>query len=113
MSYLAIFKRIVPFLLTFAAGLFIASFFVSIAAPNLNFQRGGGSYKMRDYKRMKIENEELRRENSRMKRELDALKWNTDGTDFEYSVPAPPDFDIDAPPPPPPPRAPRVPRAER
>ena len=33
------FKRIVPFFLTFAVGLFIASFFVTIAAPNFQFRR--------------------------------------------------------------------------
>lgn len=30
-------KRVLPFFLTFAVGLFIASFFVTVAAPNLRF----------------------------------------------------------------------------
>ncbi len=73
MSLLAIFKRVVPFLITFAAGLFIASFFVTIAAPNFNgFRRGPGKY--REAKRVKWEVEELRREKCRLKDEVERLK---------------------------------------
>ena len=37
----AVFKRVVPFLLSFVAGLFIASFFVSLAVPDFSgFRRG-------------------------------------------------------------------------
>lgn len=73
MFYTGLFKRVIPFLLTFAAGLFIASFFVSIAAPNFGgFRRG--SHKMREYKRIKIENEQLRNENLRLKRELEEMR---------------------------------------
>lgn len=32
-------KRLLPFFATFALGLLVASFFVSIAAPNLTFRR--------------------------------------------------------------------------
>ena len=41
MRTLDIVKRFAPFLLTLALGLLIASFFVSVAAPNFsNFKRG-------------------------------------------------------------------------
>ena len=103
MSYLAIFKRVIPFFLTFAAGLLIASIFVPITAPNFNgFQRRS---KMREYRQLKLEVEQLRSEKCRMKRELQELRqaqaeqmpnWDT--------VPA---FDLPVPPPPPAPVAPR------
>lgn len=111
MSYLAIFKRIIPFFLTFAAGLLIASIFVPIAAPT--FSRGErGRSKWRDYKQMKVENEDLRRENSRMMKELEQLRresqdWDT--TNLKFVVP---EINVDAPPPPPPPKRHR-PHSER
>jgi len=103
MSYLAIFKRIVPFFLTFAAGLLIASIFIPITAPT--FSRGErGRSKWREYKQMKAENEDLYRENCRMKKELEQLRreaqdWDT--TDLKFVVP---EINVDAPPPPPPPK---------
>jgi hypothetical protein len=69
----AVFKRVVPFLLSFVAGLFIASFFVSLAVPDFSgFRRGPG--KMREYRRVKMENEDLRRDNCRLKKELEAAR---------------------------------------
>jgi hypothetical protein len=90
-------KRALPFLLTFSVGLLVASFFVAVAAPNLNFKKR--NHRCREYKentRLRMENESLRRDNESLKRQLadDELK----------SLPA---FDMDVPPPPPPP-APRM-----
>lgn len=103
MSYLAIFKRIIPFFLTFAAGLFIASFFVTIAAPSFQrFERGG---KWRYYKSLKRENENLRRDNCRMKRELEQLRKDAENTEFKNLKLVIPEVDVEAPAPPPPPRA--------
>ena len=46
MYYKGLLKRIVPFFLTFAAGLFIASFFVTIARPSFNgFRRGSNKHR--------------------------------------------------------------------
>ena len=73
MFYKGFLKRIIPFFLTFAAGLFIASFFVSIAAPNFNWRRGR-SHRMHECWRVNTENEELRRDSYRMKRELEELR---------------------------------------
>lgn len=62
-------KRVVPFALALGLGLFIASFFVSVT-PNLSFPRVGG-HKHREIQRLKLENRELRRENSRLRMELE------------------------------------------
>ena len=95
-------KRFVPFFLTFAAGLFIASFFVSVAAPFSGFSRGERRF---GYIRM------LREENQRLQDRVNELEeqqtaspcvtvdtW--DGTTYEV-------------PPPPPPRHPAPPRMVR
>ncbi len=73
MSFLAVIKRVFPFLLTFAAGLFIASFFVSIAAPNFNGFRRGPS-KFRKVQQVRVEVEELRREKCRLQKEVEGLR---------------------------------------
>ena len=90
-------KRVVPFFLTFAVGLFIASFFVSIAAPNFQFNRGRRNHRQYD-RRIESENQQLREENSRLKREL-AEKDDVTVSGFYLDVP---------PPPPMPPTPPRV-----
>lgn len=96
MSYLAIFKRVIPFFLTFTAGLLIASIFIPITTPNFRgFERG----KRFHYKQLKSENDRLYKENCRMKRELEALreidKQNWDSTTLKYSVP---EIEVEAPP---------------
>ena len=98
-------KRFFPFFVTFAAGLLVASFFVTISAPKFNFgKRGEGRYKNRYYKN---ENERLRRENDRLRRELaekDAI--NSSDEIMLLDVPPPP-----MPPmPPAPPKPPVAPR---
>ena len=79
-------KRIFPFFLTFSVGLLVASFFVSIAAPNFQFRREG---KYRKYYRMKVENERLRRENQRLERRLAEMK-DAEVEFMELTVPPPP-----------------------
>jgi hypothetical protein len=93
-------KRIVPFFLTFAAGLFVASFFVSVAAPNFSFRSDRGYYRFGEIQRLRIENRELRENNFRQRRQT----MNADASDVFGAVPP---VDVDVPPPPPPPRAPR------
>lgn len=83
-------KRVVPFFLTFAAGLFIASFFVTVAAPN--FQFGNRSWKRnhRQYDRQReAEIQQLREENNRLRNQIS----NQESVDFQelrYAVPPPP-----------------------
>jgi hypothetical protein len=103
MSYLAIFKRIIPFFLTFAAGLFIASFFVTIATPNFGSVERGK--KWRYYNEMRRENENLRRENCRLKREMEQLRRDAENVDFKNLKLVLPEVEVDVPAPPAPPRA--------
>lgn len=99
-------KRVVPFFLTFALGLLVASFFVAVAAPSFNkFRRNGGGHRCKQYKenyRLRMENESLRQNNELLKRQL---------TDAEVkTIYIKPDFDSDfnVPPPPPLPVAPGI-----
>ena len=87
-------KRFIPFFLTFAIGLLVASFFVSVAAPRLNFNREGNH---RRHHRLKCENEKLRLENQRLERQLAERKASE--TEF---------MGLDVPPPPMPPMPPPV-----
>lgn len=80
-------KRFFPFLLTFAAGLLIASFFVTVAAPNFQFNRGGKFKKLRY---LKNENERLKQENERLKRELAEREAMNSDYEFSLDVPMPP-----------------------
>lgn len=88
-------KRFAPFLLTFAVGLVVASFFVTVAAPSFQFKNRSGKYKKFRY--LKNENERLRRENDRLQREL----AEREAINSEY------EFSLDVPPPPPLPPMPR------
>jgi hypothetical protein len=102
-----IFKRVFPFLLTFAAGLFVASFFVTVATPNFSIRSNRGSYRFGELQRLRIENRELRETNCRQRRELEELRRKAatwDQGELPFTVPP---VDLDAPPPPPPPRTPR------
>ncbi len=63
-------KRVLPFFLTFAVGLFIASFFMTIAAPTFQFQNRGWRRNHRQYDRQReLEIQRLREENMRLKSE--------------------------------------------
>lgn len=97
-----------PFLATFAVGIFIASFFVNISAPSFRGQRGKRFHEM---KRLKMENEGLRNENLRLKNELESRRWagahmmrsdHDEWTSPNVELPVP------LPPPPPMPVAPRT-----
>lgn len=106
MLYKGIFKRVVPFFLTFAAGLFVASFFVAIAVPNFNNWRSSRvSHKYRELQRLRIENRELRDTNCRQRKELEELRRKAASIELrslENAVPPVVEFDS-----PPPPSAPR------
>ncbi len=111
------FKRVVPFFLTFAVGLFIASFFVSVAAPSFRFNNGLRRH--REYHRaMEFENQRLREENARLKAQSQTKVDKFSGTfemdesgQFKQVGNAEVSFDADSlnnlvPPPPLPPPAP-------
>lgn len=90
-------KRFAPFLLTFAVGLVVASFFVTVAAPSFQFNRSG---KYKKFRYLKNENERLRRENDRLQREL--AEREAINTEYEFRLDVPPM-------PPMPPKAPLAP----
>ena len=94
-------KRGLPFLATFALGIFIASFFVSIG-PRTGFRE----HRMRHFEemqRLRMENDELRQENLRLRNRLDLTSSDAD---IENVLPLDEDTSGFLPPPPPP--APRV-----
>ena len=96
-------KRFFPFFVTFAAGLLIASFFVTVSAPNFQFKRSEWRNKKSRY--LKNENERLRRDNERLQREL-AEREAMNSSDEVYFLDVPP-------PPPMPPAPPKPPVASR
>jgi len=85
-------KRVVPFFLTFAVGLFIASFFVTIAAPNFQFTNRGWRKNHRQYDRQReLDIQRLREENTRLKNQLsDKNSENVDFQELRISIPPPP-----------------------
>lgn len=90
-------KRFVPFLLALGLGLFVASFFVSIALPNVRVTRKWRSH--REYHRtMEFENQRLRHENCRLRREAMRNRVQDRNADFDSSlqelVPPPPPIPV-------------------
>ncbi len=82
-------KRIAPFFITFAVGLFIASFFVSVAAPNFQFRRGFNKHREMD-RQMQSENQRLRDENERLRNRLADMEKRDWVLDSDLDVPPPP-----------------------
>ena len=93
MNFMSIIKRVAPFFLSLALGLFIASFFVSVAAPNFNLPKRSWKNKHREYhRRIEFENRQLREENSRLKTrvsEMEKRDWVLN-PEIEFDVPPPP-----------------------
>lgn len=100
MMFVGVLKRVVPFLLTFAAGLFIASFFVSIASPS-SFSFPRRHHKFREMNRLREENRELKLANEQLRKQLEESR-NTSVTGYSFE-----EMPNEPPPPPPPRRHPR------
>ncbi len=66
--------RMLPFLATFTLGIFIASFFVSIAAPRLGNNNRSFGHKYHKMKKLRVENQRLRDENLRLRNELESVQ---------------------------------------
>lgn len=99
MLLVGVLKRIVPFFLAFAVGLFIASFFINIASPS-SFSFPRKSHKFREMQRLRHENRELKRANEELRRQLEETRRNS-----ELKLTIDSDFPkFEPPPPPPPPR---------
>ena len=104
MCYTGLFKRIIPFALTFAVGLFIASFFVSIAFPGERWRSGRRAHKWSELKQLRMENEELREKYRSLLTQNEELRekdW-----DGECFIPV----DVELHHPQPPPRRPKQPQ---
>ncbi len=114
MCYTGLFKRVIPFVLTFAVGLFIASFFVSIAFPGERWRNNRRVNKVREVRQLRIENEELREKLRQSRIENEELRrssqdWDTAG---ELPLIRPMELDEHKPEPPAPPRKPKHPHHE-
>ncbi|HEX8398819.1 MAG TPA: hypothetical protein VF644_15405 [Pyrinomonadaceae bacterium] len=92
-------KRFLPFFLTFVLGLFIASFFVSIALPEVNYERRG-------WKRHSEYNCPSRYERNNLRYQLDTVRRENERLRDEIRINR--ELELDAiplpPVPPPPPR---------
>ena len=89
MNFISIIKRVAPFALTFAVGLFIASFFVTVAAPNFQFRRGFSKHQQY-HLRIESENRQLREENNRLKNRLAEMEKRDWVLERNLDVPPPP-----------------------
>ena len=89
MKFISLVKRVAPFFLTFAVGLFIASFFVTVAAPNLQFRRGFNK-RQQYHRQMESEIQQLREENNRLKNRLAEAEKRDWVLNDNIEVPAPP-----------------------
>lgn len=110
MNYTGLFKRIIPFVLTFAAGLLLASLFVSITPDFKSWGSERRERRCHDKRQLRIENETLRERLRATEGELrDARRGFTDPS-VEFAIPdVPPPVEFDAHHPPPPPKKPRRP----
>ena len=105
MQCTGLFKRIIPFVLTFAFGLFVASFFVSIALPTINLESGRGC---RESQQLRRENDELRDRLRVLRQQHKDLKLQSESWSADSEALGVPPLigDEHKPEPPPPPRKP-------
>lgn len=75
-------KRVLPFFATFAVGIFIASFFVSVGP---NWGRHGRWHLKAEMERLQTENDELRNENLRLRNDSSCAEMD----DYMPAVPRP------------------------
>ena len=78
-------KRVMPFLLTLAVGLFIASFFVDLSPTRFRFERGR---RFRELQELRIENADLKNQNAELKEQIRQLSANP--VNLKWDVPPPP-----------------------
>ena len=90
-------KRMLPFFATFAFGIFVASFFVSVGSTSSynSYGRGKCRHEMRG---LRYEYEQQREEIRQLREQLDEAQTGT--TTFESELPL--DVTVPLPPPPPP-----------
>ena len=117
MFYAGLFKRIIPFVLTFAAGLLVASIFVPIGLPSVrNWRETRRAKNCHEKSQLRLENQELRDKVRTLKSENQELRrgayeWDSDAEIME-AVPPVLMEEHKPPPPPPPAKRPKHPRTE-
>ncbi len=92
MNFVSIVKRVAPFVLTLTVGLFIASFFMTVAAPNFNFKRNGFKNHRQMDRQIRSENKRLREENIRLKNrmaEMERRDWVLGTVEVPMTPPPP------------------------
>jgi len=109
MFYTGLFKRIIPFVLTFAAGLFVASFFVSLAFPNFGgWREGRRSRGFHEKQQLRIENDELREKVRTLRNQNEELRRGIKDWDSDSEIlNAVPPVDLEEHHPPRPPKRPK------
>ena len=93
MCFKSVIKRVAPFLLTFAVGLFIASFFVTVAAPSFEFKRSNFRRHREQDRQREARINDLERENNCLKKRLAEMEKRADWVleeDVKFAVPPPP-----------------------
>lgn len=110
MQFTGLIKRILPFVLTFSAGLLLASLFVPIGLPNLGTRsesRRGRHH--REHRDMQMEIDRLREQLRNAEVENEQLRRSATESIENFELGESP---LEAPHPPPPPRRPKHPRFE-
>ncbi|MFN0140020.1 MAG: hypothetical protein ACKVQW_08020 [Pyrinomonadaceae bacterium] len=74
-SFTDLLKRALPFFATLVIGVFIASFFVDLSGPR--FGRGWKAKRCHQAKMLRLDNEELKNENLRLRNQLESMELQT------------------------------------
>ena len=100
MCYTGLFKRIIPFVLTFAGGLFLASFFVSIGLPGQGWRGAQRFDRANEFQRLRLENNDLREKLRDARLENEELRKSSQDMTIYGEIPMVPpvDFEMHHPP---------------
>lgn len=82
-------KRIIPFAAALTLGLFVASFFVTVAAPRFNFKRNHSSRKYRNSRSLERDNQRLQEQIRQQQIRIEELETRRT-IEFENSFEIPP-----------------------
>ena len=110
MCYTGLFKRFVPFVLTFAAGLFLASFFVSIGLPTSRWRVERRYNRFQEMQQLRLENDRLSDQLRDARLQNEQLRQNSHDMSVFGEIPMIPPVDFEEHHPPPPPRRPDQPK---
>ena len=110
MCYTRLFKRIIPFALTFAAGLFLASFFVSVGLPADRWRNSRRFNRYQEMQQLRLENDRLRDQLRDARLQNEQLRQSSHDLTIYGELPIIPPVDFEEHHPPPPPRRPDQPK---